>query len=307
MNPGTSGIVCAQSEALTAGIVFSIELSYVEPHLFSRAKRHAERLSPMGEAESFLSGASILHVFCLYSYKGIRINWEAKSLSGVLYGFVTGNHYCAERAPDLAHYKIGLHCNTSSKAKTMRTSENLEITLSCVAFLWAVYFVGMFLPLDLQSHGIRPRSVSGLQGLIFSPFLHAGWRHLLSNTLALAALLFFSLTFSRKLTLRAVIWIALLGGGATWLFGKPNTIHIGASGIIFGLIGYLMTIGIFRGELMALVISIAIAFYYGWALFSLFQVLPGVSWAGHFFGFLGGVSAAWLTRKTPKEGAVRSG
>lgn len=223
-------------------------------------------------------------------------------MSGVVYGFMIANNYCTASVPDLSHYKIGLQSNTSLKAKMMKSGENVEITLSCIAFLWVVYLAGVFLPLDLQSHGIRPRSVSGLQGLIFSPFLHAGWRHLLSNTLALAVLLFFSLSFSRKLTFRAVIWIALLGGGATWLFGQPNTIHIGASGIIFGLIGYLMTIGLFRGELMALGISIAIAFYYGWALFSLFQVMPGVSWAGHFFGFLGGVSAAWLTRKTPKGG-----
>lgn len=182
----------------------------------------------------------------------------------------------------------------------MKKVGDIEITLACIAILWGVYFAGIIFPLDLQRHGIIPRRTIGLWGVIFAPFLHAGWRHLLSNTIALTPLLFFSLAFSRKLTLRAIIWISLLGGGATWLLGEPNTVHIGASGIIFGLIGFLLMIGIFRRELTALAISIAVAFYYGWALSALFQVLPGVSWSGHFFGFMGGVSAAWLTRRVPK-------
>ncbi len=185
----------------------------------------------------------------------------------------------------------------------MKTADNVEIAVLCIASLWAIYFIGLFLPFDLQSHGIRPRSLSGLQGLIFSPFLHGGWRHLVSNSLALGPLLFISLTYSRKMTFEAVFLIALLGGGATWMFGSGNTVHIGASGIIFGLIGYLLAIGLFRGELSALVVSIVVAFYYGWALFSLFVVLPGISWAGHFFGFAAGISAAWLTRGNKGAGS----
>ncbi|MHC1730044.1 MAG: rhomboid family intramembrane serine protease [Syntrophobacteraceae bacterium] len=178
----------------------------------------------------------------------------------------------------------------------MSFRNNVEITFTCVALLWIVYFIGLLLPFDLLSYGIRPRSVDGLPGLLFAPFLHAGINHLVSNTLALAALLFFSLMYSRKLTFKAIIIIALIGGGGTWLFGTPNTVHVGASGIIFGLVGYLLAIGFFRRELLALLVSIAVACYYGWALFSLFIVLPGVSWAGHFFGFGSGILAAWITR-----------
>lgn len=178
----------------------------------------------------------------------------------------------------------------------MKNSDNVEIALLCVGSLWVIFIIGIFLPFDLQSHGIRPRSIAGLQGLIFAPFLHSGWGHLISNSLALGPLLFISLTYSRKMTLEAVIFIALLGGGATWLLGGGNTIHVGASGIIFGLIGYLLAIGLFRRELFALVVSLIVASYYGWAIYSLFVVLPGVSWTGHFFGFGAGVFAAWLSR-----------
>jgi membrane associated rhomboid family serine protease len=181
-----------------------------------------------------------------------------------------------------------------------KIADNLETTLICIALLWAVYFLNLVLPFDLRAYGIRPRSISGLSGILFAPFLHYGLGHLLSNSLALAPLLFFSLAYSKRLTLDALILIALIGGACTWLLGGPHSVHIGASGLIFGLIGYLLAIGLFRRELVALAVSLAVAFYYGWALFSLFVVLPGVSWAGHFFGFAAGVFAAWLTRS---EGA----
>jgi membrane associated rhomboid family serine protease len=174
--------------------------------------------------------------------------------------------------------------------------DNLEIALICVALLWAIYLLNLVLPFDLRIYGIKPRSISGLSGLLLAPFLHYNIGHLFSNSLALAPLLFFSLTYSRQLTLEAVIFIALIGGAGIWIFGQSHTIHIGASGIIFGLIGYLLSIGFFRRELLALMVSLMVAFYYGWALFSLFVVLPGVSWAGHFFGFAAGALAGWLTR-----------
>ena len=179
----------------------------------------------------------------------------------------------------------------------MRVFENLRIAFGCVALLWVVYFIGLFFPFDLRGYGIAPRNVHGLYGLVFSPFLHSGMSHLLSNSLALAPLLTVSLMFSRKLTLKIVILTAVIGGGLVWLFADGNTVHIGASGIIFGLIGSLLAIGLFRRELLALAVSVIVLFYYGWSLVSLFVVLPGVSWSGHFFGFTSGVLAAWLTRE----------
>jgi membrane associated rhomboid family serine protease len=187
--------------------------------------------------------------------------------------------------------------NEPASAPGVQIGNNAEIALICVALLWGIFLLNLILPFDLRNYGIRPRSISGLPGLLFAPFLHTGVRHLISNSLALAPLLFVSLAYSRKLTLEAVIVIALIGGGGIWLFGKSHTVHIGASGIIFGLIGYLLAVGLFRRELLALIVSIAVASYYGWALFSLFVVLPGVSWTGHFFGFAAGVFAAWLTRR----------
>lgn len=193
----------------------------------------------------------------------------------------------------------------STERSSRKIVDNIEIVFLCMAALWIVYLSNLFLPFDLRAYGIRPRTVSGLAGIFFAPFLHAGLGHLFSNSLALAPLLLISLSCSRVMTLEVVILIAVLGGGATWLIGTPNTIHIGASGIIFGLIGYLLAFGIFRRELLAFAVSIVVASYYGWALFSLFMVIPGVSWASHFFGFGAGIAVAWLTRneKWRSEGA----
>ena len=117
----------------------------------------------------------------------------------------------------------------------------------------------------------------------------------------LFVLLVVSLSFSRKLTIMAILVISLVGGGLVWLFGGSNTVHIGASGIIFGLIGFLTFIGIFRREWKALLFSLAVFFFYGGTLLSLLRYVPGTSWTGHFFGFLSGaLAASWLKGESSK-------
>jgi membrane associated rhomboid family serine protease len=174
--------------------------------------------------------------------------------------------------------------------------KNLQITLIAVSIPVLVYLIDFFIPVDLKVYGIRPRNIQGLWGIAFSPFLHANYGHLIANTGALFVLLFVALAFSRKLTLIALLIIAVLGGGLVWFFSDANTIHIGSSGIIFGLIGFLIFIGVFRREWRALAVSVVICLIYGGALVSLFYYIPGISWTGHFFGFFAGVLAAWWTK-----------
>ena len=182
------------------------------------------------------------------------------------------------------------------RSRKSRFQAGLQTTLFAITLLYCVYFINFFIPVDLRTYGIRPREIKGLWGIICSPFLHGNYEHLLANTGALFALLLAAFTFSRKLTLTAIFIIMVVGGGLVWVFGAANSIHIGASGVIFGLIGFLMFIGIFRREWKALVISLVICLLYGGALLSLLSVTPGTSWSGHFFGFLSGVMAAWWTK-----------
>lgn len=180
-------------------------------------------------------------------------------------------------------------------------SQNIHIALTAVAILWVVHFLNLLLPFDLRLYGLRPRHIDGLWGIAFAPFLHGSIRHLMANTVALFVLLAVSLSYSRKLTVFALLIISFVGGGLVWLLGASHTVHIGASGIIFGLIGFLMFVGIFRREWKALFISLAVFCLYGGALLSLLMYVPGISWTGHLFGFLSGVLAAWWTRAERKK------
>ena len=183
----------------------------------------------------------------------------------------------------------------------MKTGKNLQTALAVVAILWLVFFINLALPMDLRLYGLRPRHIDSLVGILLTPFLHVDLRHLIANSGVLFVLLTVSLSFSRKLTFVALWIIVLVGGGLVWLLGKSDTIHIGASGIIFGLIGFLISLGIFRRDWKALVISLLVLLLYGGALQSLFIFVPGISWTGHLFGFLSGVLAAWWMRSARKR------
>ena len=183
----------------------------------------------------------------------------------------------------------------------MKVRQNLLTALAVVAILWLVYVINLVLPVDLRSYGLQPQKLDSLAGIVFTPFLHVDLRHLMTNSGILFVLLSVSLSFSRKLTFRALWIIVLVGGGLVWVSGREGTIHVGASGVIFGLIGFLMCLGVFRRDWKALVISLVIFLLYGGVLQSLFIYVPGISWTGHLFGFISGVLAAWWTRAARKR------
>ena len=183
----------------------------------------------------------------------------------------------------------------------MKISRNIRTAFAAVAVLWAVYFINFALPVDLRLYGLMPRHTEGLWGIVAAPFLHIDIHHLAANSGALFILLAVSLSYSRPLTLKALLVIMLAGGGMVWLLGRGGVVHIGASGIIFGLIGYLMCLGVFRRDWKALIISIVITILYGGTLHSLLIYIPGISWTGHMFGFLSGVLAAWWLRSTRRR------
>lgn len=180
--------------------------------------------------------------------------------------------------------------------------KNARIACIVIIILWVVHILNILTPMiELRHYGIQPGCGECWWNIFLSPFLHADFHHLIANSGALFALLTLSLSFSRKLTIKALLVIITLGGGCVWLFGSEGTIHIGASGVIFGLIGYLMFAGIFRKDWRALLISVITFFFYGGALYGLLIVTPKVSWSGHFFGFLSGVLAAWWIRSLKKR------
>jgi membrane associated rhomboid family serine protease len=151
----------------------------------------------------------------------------------------------------------------------------------------------------LDRLGIQPHDVSGLWGILFAPILHCGFAHLLTNTVPFLVLGF--LVMLRGLGTFTVVSLLVmgLGGFAVWLLAPSNTIHIGASGLIFGYLGYLLARGYFERNFASLAIALLVAVLYGGALWGLLPLQRGISWQGHLFGFLAGIVAAGLLRSRP--------
>lgn len=175
--------------------------------------------------------------------------------------------------------------------------QELQGILTFIATIWVVFLLEYVVPLNLLSFGLTPRTIKGLFGILTMPFLHADLKHIVSNTIPLFVLLAL-LAGSKARSWEVVIEIVVLAGILLWLFGRPAT-HIGASGLIFGLIGFLIVAGWFERRLISMLISIAVTFLYGGVLLA--GVIPQfgnrVSWEGHLLGAVaGGIVAYQLTR-----------
>ena len=170
--------------------------------------------------------------------------------------------------------------------------EELRGIVIFVGAIWAAFLLSFFLPLN-QWLALEPRSVGGLPGVAAMPFLHAGWTHLLANTPALLILLAL-LAGSRARSWLVVASIILLSGGLLWLFGR-SALHVGASGLVFGLITFLMAAGWFERRLLAVLVAVVTAVLFGGVLIA--GVLPTagahVSWDGHLCGAAAGVLTAY--------------
>ena len=174
----------------------------------------------------------------------------------------------------------------------------LQILGLCAIALWAIQLLNVITGNHFIQFGIRPRTFSGLLGIVFAPFLHGSFRHLIANTLPF--LILGGLVMVRRIMdFFTVSLIAiLLGGFGTWLFAGSNTVHVGVSGVVFGYLGYLLFRGYFERSWSAIALSVFVAIVYGGMLWGVFPTLPGVSWQGHLFGFIsGGLAARWLTKK----------
>ena len=186
-----------------------------------------------------------------------------------------------------------LHMNST---KPNRLLNAIRLPLYLTLMLWAIHLVKFALGLDaLARLGVFPRHVDGLWGILFSPLLHSDWGHLLSNTpplLMLGAIIFF---FYRRIALPAFFMIYFLTGLAVWIFGRP-VFHIGASGVIYGLVAFVFWNGIFRRNLKSIVLALIVVFYYGSMFAGILPGQEGISWESHLLGGLVGIFVSFWYR-----------
>ena len=174
-----------------------------------------------------------------------------------------------------------------------------------ISSLWIVYLTDAILPVDFNSYGLTPRTLHGLFGIPLMPFLHGSFQHLMSNTIPLCILLFI-LHGARRDVIRVTVSIVLLGGLLLWCFGRSR-IHIGASGLVYGLVAFLIANGFAERKLVSVFVALVVGFLYGTTLF--FGVLPTagreISWEGHLFGAIAGVCSAIALAHKPGPEASR--
>jgi membrane associated rhomboid family serine protease len=165
--------------------------------------------------------------------------------------------------------------------------------LVMIAVMWFVEVLDVPLDGRLDRFGIRPRRLDGLDGVLFAPFLHSGFGHLIANTVPFVVLGGAICLSGAVQFVSVTAIVGVLGGLGTWLTGGSNTLIIGASGLVFGYLLYLVTRGLFARRFVYLLGGVVVLAVYGSVLWGVLP-RPGVSWQGHIFGGLGGVAAASL-------------
>ncbi len=169
--------------------------------------------------------------------------------------------------------------------------------LILLAIMWAVETADYILPAELDYLGIHSRTLTGLVGVPLAPFLHGGFDHLLANTLPFLILGTLVAWRARGRFWAVAAIIVVLGGLAVWLLGPANAITIGASGMVFGFLGYLLLLGVLTRSWVDVLVSVGVLLLYGSLLLGAtpLGVPTGVSWLAHLTGFAAGIVAAFVT------------
>ena len=174
-----------------------------------------------------------------------------------------------------------------------------------LAVLWVIEAADQFVfGGSLDQDGIEPRQVDGLDGILWAPLLHAGWAHLIANSLPFLVLGFLVLAggLGQFIAVTALVW--LLGGFLTWLTGYGVT--VGASGVIFGWLAFLLFRGFFARSGRQIALAVVLLLLYGGVLWGVLPGTPGVSWQAHLFGALSGILAARLVASADRRTASGS-
>ena len=171
-----------------------------------------------------------------------------------------------------------------------------------MAIIWGVEAANTLMDHRLSEFGIVPRTTEGLRGILLWPFLHAGFGHVISNTLPMAVLGGVIAIQGRNTLLKVSAIVVVVSGAGVWVFARPG-IHVGASGLVFGYFGYLVARGWYQRSRSSVAVAILVVFFYGGLIFGIVPPSGFVSWEGHLFGLLAGILAAKIIdEKKPRKG-----
>lgn len=167
-----------------------------------------------------------------------------------------------------------------------------------VGLMWIVFAFDKVYALDLFRLGVMPRSMSGLWGILISPFVHGDLGHITNNSTAALVLGWLLVYFYPKAAMRVLLACWAMSGFWVWTTAR-HSYHIGASGIIYGIAAFLFFSGLFRRRITLMAVSLIIVFMYGSMWWGVLPIMPHVSWESHLFGGIAGVIMAWFYRNVP--------
>ncbi len=192
--------------------------------------------------------------------------------------------------------------NLMSQGSRQEIKTQAIILATFVAIFWLLEILDQFVFRgSLDIFGIIPHQVIGLRGILFAPFLHGDFSHLIANTVPFLILGWLVMLQETSDFFVVTGLTMLVGGLGVWLFAAPRSIHIGASILIFGYLGFLLLRGYFQRNIPSILLSILVFLLYGGTIWGVLPSRPGISWQGHLFGFLGGVLAAKLIATEKKH------
>jgi membrane associated rhomboid family serine protease len=192
--------------------------------------------------------------------------------------------------------------NLMSQGSRQEIKTQAIILATFVAIFWLLEILDQFVFRgSLDYFGIMPHQVIGLRGILFAPFLHGDFTHLIANTVPFLILGWLVMLQETSDFFIVTGLTMLVGGLGVWLFAAPGSIHIGASILIFGYLGFLLLRGYFQRNIPSILLSILVFLLYGGTIWGVLPSRPGISWQGHLFGFLGGVLAAKLIATEKKH------
>ncbi|MGJ3251299.1 MAG: rhomboid family intramembrane serine protease [Elainellaceae cyanobacterium] len=187
--------------------------------------------------------------------------------------------------------QILLQAEVAPLAELLRV--HARILLGFISILWILELTDtLLLKGALNRYGIRPRKIKGLWGILWAPLLHGSLRHLSANTVPLLVLGWFVMLQSVLDFISVTVIVWLVSGLGAWMFGGPRSNHIGASGLVFGYLGFLLFRGYFERSVLAIALAVIAGALYGSAIWGVLPIRRGRSWQGHLFGLIGGAFVA---------------
>ncbi len=188
---------------------------------------------------------------------------------------------------------------SNSNIEQQRVKFSFILPLIFVGLLWLIKLLELGTGYSFSHWGIYPRTLEGLRGIVFSPFLHGDLSHLFSNSFPVIMLGFIVLHNYRTIAFELLFWLTAMSGFWTWAIGRPSH-HIGASGVIYGMAFFVFFSGILRKDTRSMALAMLVTFFYGGLIWGLLPIQEGVSWEGHIAGAVAGVICAIYYRDVEK-------